>query len=120
MTTQSLPRRPPAGMVREPARPYGDGYSLGSSYEPPRARDYRWNGNPNRVQEGAAQPNGMPPSAPVTSANGQQTVTVRPGETLYSLSRQHGVSVAALAEQNRLPTTAIHAGQTLVLPPTAR
>ena len=112
--------QPSAGMVREPARPYGDGYSLGSSYERPRAGEYRWNGNPNRVQEGVAPPNMTPPAAPVIAANGQRTVTVRPGDTLFSLSRSYGVSVAALTQQNGLNGTSIHSGQTLILPPLAR
>lgn len=118
MTTQSLPPLPPTGMVREPARPYGDGYSLGSNYQPPRSDEYRWNGDPTRKQEGSTPPHGAPPP-PILANNGQRIVAVRPGDTLYSLSRQYGVSVAALAEHNRLTTTAIHSGQTLVLPPTA-
>ncbi len=111
---------PSAGMVREPARPYGNGYGVGSAYEPPRAGEYRWNGNPNRVQEGATAPNTSPPPAPTVAASGQRTVVVRSGDTLFSLSRHYGVTVAALAEHNRLTTTAIHSGQTLVLPPVAR
>lgn len=116
VTTNSLPPRPQAGMVREPARPYGDGYNLGrqTTTEP---GDYRWNGNPNRIQEGAAPPNMSPPPPAVIAANGQRTIVVRPGDTLYSLARHHRVSVAALAEHNRLTSNSIHAGQTLTLPP---
>lgn len=117
---ENPPPQPSAGMVREPARPYGNGYGVGSSYEPPRPGEYRWNGNPNRVQEGAAPPNTTPQPAPPVSANGQRTVKVRPGDTLFSLSRHYGVSVAALTEHNRLTNTAIHSGQTLVLPPMTR
>ena len=111
---------PSAGMVRDQGRPYGDGYNLGSNYEPPRAGEYQWNGNRNRLQEGAAPPNMTPPPAAAVGANGQRTVTVRPGDTLFSLSRHYGVTVAALAEHNRLNGTAIHSGQVLALPPTAR
>jgi LysM repeat protein len=47
-------------------------------------------------------------------------ITVRPGDTLYSLAHHYGVTVAALAERNNLMTPALKAGQTLALPPNAR
>jgi LysM repeat protein len=102
-------------MSREPARPYGDGYNLGRGQES--GTGYRWNGNPNRIQEGAAPPAADPPQQALVAADGTRTIVVRPGDTLYSLARQHGVSVAALAEHNRLMSNAIFAGQRLALPP---
>lgn len=119
VTTNSLPPRPQVGMVREPVRPYGSGYNLGRQ-SPAADGEYRWNGNPNRIQEGAPPPNLTPPPPPVVSASGQRMIVVRPGDTLYSLARHHGVSVAALAEYNRLTSNSIHAGQTLALPQAAR
>lgn len=136
--------RPPAGMVQEPQRPYGE-YSLGRG-EPPRSGQYQWNGNPNRVSEGtpppaqsqpqpqarrseparaptqAAAPQVQPAPAhqPGAAAKGARTVTVKQGDTLYSLSRSHGVPVAALAEANHLNGASIQVGQTLVLPTQVR
>jgi LysM repeat protein len=42
--------------------------------------------------------------------------TVRPGETLDGIARQHGVSVAALKRTNNLTNSRIRAGQRLKLP----
>jgi LysM repeat protein len=118
MATGSLPPRPAEGMVREPARPSG-GYGLGTSRADRTAGHYSWNGNPNRIQEGAVPPPAAPPP-PAVAANGQRTITVRPGDTLFSLARHYRVSVAEMAEANGLMTPSIKSGQVLVLPPSAR
>jgi LysM repeat protein len=70
------------------------------------------------VQQGTPAPS-LPPQRPILSADGQKRITVRNGDTLYGLARAHGVSVAALAETNRLMSPSIQVGQTLVLPPGA-
>ena len=44
------------------------------------------------------------------------TITVVSGDTLYGLSRKHGVSVAELMTANRLNDSKLSIGQTLVLP----
>ncbi len=44
------------------------------------------------------------------------TITVEPGDTLYHLSRRHGISVAALRDANGLASDIIQPGQRLVLP----
>jgi murein DD-endopeptidase MepM/ murein hydrolase activator NlpD len=44
------------------------------------------------------------------------TITVERGDTLYQLSRRHGVSVAALKDANGLSGNIIRPGQTLRLP----
>ncbi|MEL7303078.1 MAG: peptidoglycan DD-metalloendopeptidase family protein, partial [Pseudomonadota bacterium] len=49
-----------------------------------------------------------------TASDGQ--IVVRSGDTLYGLSRRHGVSVAALKQANGLNTNVIRPGQTLALP----
>lgn len=123
MTTNSLPPpRPAEGMLREPSRPYGDGYGLGRNYTPPvsapRQGQYQWNGNTTRLQEGSSP--ALPPAQANIAADGRRIVTVRPGDTLYSISRQQGVSMQDLMSANRLSTTAVHAGQTLVLPTAVR
>jgi len=47
---------------------------------------------------------------------GGGTVTVEPGDTLYQLSRRHGVSVAALRQANGLTNNVIRPGQQLIVP----
>lgn len=47
---------------------------------------------------------------------GSGRITVERGDTLYQLSRRHGVSVAALRDANNLTGNIIRPGQTLVLP----
>ncbi|HUS96144.1 MAG TPA: LysM peptidoglycan-binding domain-containing protein, partial [Hyphomicrobiaceae bacterium] len=52
------------------------------------------------------------PQAPIASAN---TITVQRGDTLYELSRRHGVPVADIKAANGLQSNIIRPGQTLVL-----
>jgi LysM repeat protein len=122
ITTSSIQApRPVEDMVQEPAPPYSDGYGLGRSNDeahsatPPRLGQYQWNGSPTRIQEGAA-----PTQAPAKvspAADGRRLVVVRPGDTLYSISRQQGVSVQDLMTANRLAGPALYVGQTLSVPP---
>lgn len=61
---------------------------------------------------------GAPPAPPPLAARspGLEYI-VRPGQTLWSIAREHGVSVEALIRVNRLtPTTRLRAGQRLSLP----
>ena len=44
------------------------------------------------------------------------TITVARGDTLYSLSRRHGVSVNAIMAENQMSGTTLSVGQTLRLP----
>ena len=43
-------------------------------------------------------------------------VTVKPGETLYNLSRRYGVPVKAIQKANGLTDTTVQAGQTILIP----
>lgn len=45
-----------------------------------------------------------------------QTITVERGDTLYGLSRRHGVSVAELMSANNLDDSLLRIGQTLTVP----
>ncbi|HKI58366.1 MAG TPA: LysM peptidoglycan-binding domain-containing protein [Trueperaceae bacterium] len=59
-------------------------------------------------------------AAPSTDTGGPvpPTVTVAPGESLWSIAHNHGTTVAALMGANDLTTTEVFAGQTLrVVPP---
>lgn len=83
-----------------------------SSYSQPRDTvTYR----PTRQVVGAQSPSGYPiPDANVAGANG--TVTVRGGDTLYSIARSNNVSVGAIQQANGLSGTNISVGQRLVMP----
>ncbi len=49
---------------------------------------------------------------------GDRTITVRPGDTLYSISEEHQVALRALIDTNALqPPFELSAGQTLAIPP---
>ncbi len=67
----------------------------------------------------ALDPTPLPTPAVAAAAPVAQAITiiVAPGETLYSLSRTHGVSVAAIAAANGLTqTSTLNIGQRLVIP----
>lgn len=53
-----------------------------------------------------------------TAAVGQRWYEVRPGDTLWGISRRYGVSVAALVSANRLPGAGVRlrVGQRLIVP----
>jgi membrane-bound lytic murein transglycosylase D len=68
-----------------------------------------------------AEPTESPRSGPATTrtaAAGAGTHTVRDGETLWGIARQHGVSVAVLQEENGLDGATIRPGQALRIPGT--
>jgi hypothetical protein len=130
VSTSSLPPRPEAGMLRDSPPPYERTGSLGESYRPPQPnRPYAWNGRYEPMTTGALpahrysysgrwQPAPPPRTAMPASAGygAPQFIDVEPGDTLYSLSRRHGVSVAELITANRLDNVNLQAGQRLVLP----
>lgn len=111
--------------------------ALGRPAETP-AQVYTWNGSPNRIAEGAAPQHTAPPaaspqhmaaapyqpqaaalpSAPVHLPRG--SILVQPGDTLYGLSRRHGVSISALMELNKLTSLSLMPGQVLKLPASSR
>ena len=69
-------------------------------------------------EEPAAAPSREAPAADTPSpppAAAPRTHEVRPGETLYALSRRYGVSVDELRSWNRLGDATIRVGQTLVV-----
>ncbi len=129
-------------------RPYGVG-GAASPLAPTSNSPYQWNGSPNRIAVGgtagtAASAAPTPPVAAATTvysappnaaprgtqaigpkdAAGQHlprgSIEVRPGDTLYGLSRQHGVSISALMDANQLKSLALQPGQILKLPATGR
>ncbi len=57
-----------------------------------------------------------PSYRPAPALRPGESVEVRPGDTLYGLSRRHGVSVAELMEVNSLSNPSLHPGQKIYLP----
>lgn len=83
---------PPAPVYREPIeRPYQPAVPAYQPHPQPTHRSYA--------------------PAPATNRH-----IVRPGDTLYGISRRYNVSVAGLIQANRLPSTAVYPGQSLVIP----
>lgn len=103
---------------------------------------YPWNGNRERIQTGSVAPILNPAqqpitwktspvvapsrlasnapafasSAPVKSYASGREIIVAPGDTLFSLSTKHNVSMTSLMQVNRLPSPAIKVSQRLFLP----
>lgn len=85
--------------------------------------DPRW--NPRRAYGVTYRPKPTPPTQRTTTAravapaaSGRQ-VTVQRGETLYGLSRKHGIPLRSLIASNKLkPPYALAVGQKLTLPST--
>lgn len=139
-TTSSLRSAPdPRPVAPQQATATQPSYQPAPRPQVPSSGAYQWNGNADRVAVGepAAQPVYAPPAAPALNwmvsprapvpavptlapaANGQM-IEVQPGDTLYTLSKRHRVSVASLVDANKLSGVAIGAGQKLVLPRGAR
>jgi peptidoglycan hydrolase CwlO-like protein len=57
-----------------------------------------------------------PAKALMLDADGAQRIVVKPGDSLTKLARQHGVSVTALKNANRLRSDRIRIGQRLMIP----
>ncbi len=68
----------------------------------------------NQHQGAVAAANSLSPMSPV-APSGEQ-IEVRPGDTLFGLSKRHSVSVAELMSTNRLSGPALKPGQKLTLP----
>lgn len=64
------------------------------------------------------QPPPPPPTEPERPVGGELIYTIQQGDTLYSISRQFGVSVDALIELNNIANPdVIRAGDELFIPP---
>ena len=114
---------------RNTSNGYGEGYDRGGYTAP---RSYRDSGVavanlPEAPQQAAPTYNYAddrrrragyePQSRPTPPAlRPGESVEVRPGDTLYGLSRRHHVSVAELMEVNNLNNPNLHPGQRIYLP----
>lgn len=68
--------------------------------------------NPNRLYPGQIL---QIPMAATATAREKQVYRVRPGDTLSSIARRHGVSLEALKQWNKLKNDLIHPGDQLVI-----
>ncbi|MFT4416288.1 LysM peptidoglycan-binding domain-containing protein [Fredinandcohnia humi] len=58
------------------------------------------------------------PADTITQPNATQTYTVAPGDTLFAIAQRYNTTVSAIQTANKLTTTSIFVGQTLVIPGT--
>ena len=65
---------------------------------------------------GGSQPESQPPSdMQMDAKTGSNIHVVKPGETLYRISRRYGVKVDTLRKWNKLPDDIIEVGQKLIV-----
>lgn len=92
------------------------------SFLPSEPSGYNYNGRKTtRTSPVAAQPRQRPAVRVVSpevsnTSGGNQAITVRMGDTLYSIGRRHNVSVVKLMEINDLSDSNLAVGQQLVVP----
>ena len=96
----------------KPQQPYQPSYQP-QSYQP-QPYQPRWQPGPQ------AQAYAAPITTGSLGTAKSQTVVVREGDTLYGISRRHGVPVAELVTANRIPDGKIQIGQKLVIPTKTR
>jgi murein DD-endopeptidase MepM/ murein hydrolase activator NlpD len=86
-----------------------------SNLDEPRSRQAYGSANGRGSDRGyQPPPSSRPPPPPAVQAG--ESFVVVPGDTLYGLSRRHGVSVAELMQVNNLNNPNLHPGQRLSLP----
>lgn len=114
---------PPSNDRPENARPEPTRFAALADASPPRAPATSITQAPPADQYAPAPYNSyntardVPPRAnpePVRAEGG--SIIVKPGDTLYSLSKRHGVSLNDLIATNNLSGTSLKPGQTLKLP----
>lgn len=88
--------------------------------QPPDGTTPEGEATPEGSQPDGSQPETQPTAPPATGGDqgtGSVTHVVQPGDTVYRLSVQYGVSVEAIGQANNLgPYYTIYVGQTLVIP----
>lgn len=105
------------------AQGYGNAPAYGGAQRtPPQYGASQYGSQPSYGTSGGGSQSGNVP--PIASRSGDSgagsTIEVRPGDTLYSLSRQHGVSVNDLKAANNLSSNSLQPGQHLHLPSGSR
>jgi LysM repeat protein len=72
-----------------------------------------------KVPASVSTPSGFPSNGSATSNGGEKTYTVKSGDTLWKIARDHGVAEKALRAANNLRTSQIKVGQKLKIPASA-
>lgn len=129
LTEAPLPPADPADNYRVAGRQYtapptAPSYAERAPPPPETLENYRVVGRQYKTPPPAPRFSEPPPSAAGPNAPFRQpapdtaggTIDVQPGETLYSIGRRHGVSVAAIKDANGLSSDAVRPGQRLVMP----
>ncbi len=90
----------------------------GEAVEEPRPTESPVVVNPATPQDSQAQPVASHPPVSETMGNYGNTTShlVRPGDTLFSISRRYGVSMEAIRLANGIVNDVVQLGQTLVIP----
>ncbi|HFQ92483.1 MAG TPA: LysM peptidoglycan-binding domain-containing protein [Anaerolineae bacterium] len=118
----AVPTLAPVAPVPEPGQPPDGTAPEGSQPEGSQPEGTQPEGSqPEGTQPEGSQPEGTQPTAPPAAGGDQSagpvTHVVQPGETVYRLSVQYGVSVEAIGQANNLgPYYTIYVGQTLIIP----
>lgn len=76
---------------------------------------YSSRGNNNYADSGYRAPSSQP-QYDSSGRSSSQTIVVQSGDTLYGLSRRHGVELSELMSANGLTSSQLHPGQRLTLP----
>lgn len=100
------PSTAPLAERAPPPEPPGNYRVVGRQYKSPPPAE-----GPSQLAAGPETSFRRPP--PET---GGSTIDVQPGETLYSIGRRNGVSVAAIKDANGLTSDSVRPGQRLVMP----
>lgn len=91
----------------------GSGYGQSAPRHPSQQQAYGGNSYSSPSYGGSRD---VAPAAQYESAGSGDVIEVRPGDTLYALSRRHGVSVDDLMRANGLTSSNLRPGQRLALP----
>ena len=109
-TTGSIPQTSPSSHIQSQPLPRLAGADPGMSGGGRGMGSYEPNGETT-----GSVPAAPPP--PTWTWEGGTPIVVAPGETLESISRRHGVPVAAIMQANNIVNpTAVHPGEHLVIP----
>lgn len=128
--TGTVSSAPTGAVSSQPLPPPGGGYqpssyTAASAYAPQQQPSPAYQ-QQNNYQPAAYTPPPRQPAQPAQfkysqqagwSAQGGQTVTVQPGDTVYALGMRHGIPASAIVQANNLPAgAALTPGQRIVIP----
>ncbi|MBX9592612.1 MAG: peptidoglycan DD-metalloendopeptidase family protein [Hyphomonadaceae bacterium] len=104
------PAAPALAERQPPSEPPGNYRVVGRQYKTPPASPFAE--SPPQMAAGPRPSAHQPPPSDI----GAGSIDVQPGETLYSIGRRTGVSVAAIKDANGLSSDSVRPGQRLAMP----